>query len=566
VSKGIEFSNAISEDPLCCPARANLLTGLHTHNNGVNQNDARLFRPQEHVGAALKEVGYASMWIGKYMNKNSLLSATQWQQHMAGWTVFDGIYGWNGDFKNYTVKTKQGNVKYPTDHSTKMVGDRAVMRMREVAPATPIFQVLSIYNMHGPNTPMPLPAEEFAKCNGMEPWWTPAFNEEDVSDKPAYIANLPQLKNPDGTVMTEGWPMDGYCREMLGIEHVVTQVTDELEAQGRLDNTLLIFTSDNGNHWGSHRRGQQKNSPFATPIPLYMSWPARWGSEPRVIDELTTNIDLAPTFCDIAGCNLGPYPTGQQAPDGVSLLPLIDEIVAGGSANLGRDAVLERGPAWSALRTTKLYDHGLWHYVEHATGERELYDLSNGPCHEWQPGDNGDPCELNNKAGDPAFAERVSQLAPMLQALRLEGAAFRPDVSLSKVIDGTFKGDGIYAKKAKSTQTRKYNNVPASGTYDFYVRVDNDSTSTDSLALTATSSGAASMPVSYWLEGTDVTAQITGPGLLFENMASLQSRMLLVRVTVAPNAGGSDLRRSLVSVTSTNDPSRKDVVRAVVAR
>ena len=167
---------------------------------------------------------------------------------------------------------------------------------------------------------------------------------------------------------------------------------------------------------------------------------------------------------------------------------------------------------------------------------------------------------------DPAFAGLVTDLAGELQELRLEGAAFRPDVSLSKVIDGTFKGDGVYAATAKATQTRKYLNVALGSTLDFYVRVDNDSTSVNSLKVSATSYGAASIPVSYWFEGANVTNRITGPGLLFEDMAPRQSRMLIVRMAVAINAGATDVRRALVTVTSATDTTRKDVVRAVVSR
>lgn len=71
VQRGIEFTNAIGEFPLCCPARGNLLTGLHTHNNFLTENDASLFDPSEHIGHAMKDAGYAAMFIGKYLNRNS---------------------------------------------------------------------------------------------------------------------------------------------------------------------------------------------------------------------------------------------------------------------------------------------------------------------------------------------------------------------------------------------------------------------------------------------------------------------------------------------------------------
>jgi hypothetical protein len=200
-----------------------------------------------------------------------------------------------------------------------------------------------------------------------------------------------------------------YCEEMLGIDWLVDRVTTELDTQGRLANTLMIFTSDNGMAWGAHRFGQEKAIPYASPVPLYMTWPARWGTEPRTVDEYASNIDLAPTLCAIAGCELGPYPGGQSSSDGVSLLRLLD----GSVDRLDRTGLLESNLSgtlpWTAIRTTGNHPRGLWHYVEYSGGERELYDLA------------ADPWELRNIAGTAGTADLMRDLAAELAALRQEG-------------------------------------------------------------------------------------------------------------------------------------------------
>ncbi len=77
VDHGIDFTNAIGETSLCCPGRGSLLTGQHTHNHGVLLNDGRLFNPAMHIGKALKDAGYATMFIGKYLNNvNAYSQAT----------------------------------------------------------------------------------------------------------------------------------------------------------------------------------------------------------------------------------------------------------------------------------------------------------------------------------------------------------------------------------------------------------------------------------------------------------------------------------------------------------
>src|SRR3989304_71087 len=256
------------------------------------------------------------MWIGKYLNRNELLSPQGWAAQMAPWTLFDGMYGAAANY-DYTVRAKDaGDLDYGDVHSTQTVADRAVMRLAAAPFDKPIFMVVLPFDIHIPNTPMPGPPEQRGLCARMPPWWTPPYNEADLSDKPAYMRDLPLLPAPDG------WPMDLYCREMFGFDLIVARVTDQLAAQGRLDNTLLLFTADNGMAWGAHRL-ELKAVPYATPVPLYVAWPDRWGDSPRTIDDYVSNIDLAPTMCAVGGCSLGPYPSGQANPDGVSLLALI---------------------------------------------------------------------------------------------------------------------------------------------------------------------------------------------------------------------------------------------------
>jgi hypothetical protein len=127
-------------------------------------------------------------------------------------------------------------------------------------------------------------------------------------------------------------------------------------------------------------------------------------------------IDWAPTLCDLGGCTVGPYPNGQERPDGLSFATtLADEPFP-----WERDAILLSVPSggdrpvfW-ALRTTADDPQGRWLYVENLDGFRELYELGEEPCESWESGDPGDPCLLENRlAGEPdaemlAFADALS--------------------------------------------------------------------------------------------------------------------------------------------------------------
>lgn len=647
---GFELTNAISENPLCCPARGNMLTGLHTHNNGVVANDARLFDPSVHIGKSMKDAGYASMFIGKYLNNNDQLTEAEWLAHQAGWTQLDAIYGVNGDYFGFDLKTKQSMTHLTGYHSTQMVGDRAVMRMRETPANQPVFAVLSIYNLHGPNTPMGQFKND-PRCAGMAPWLPENYNEADVSDKPLEIQALPPL-----TTNPNGWPMVRMCEEMLGVDKVVGQVTAELEAQGRLDNTLLIFTADNGIAWGAHRLAQQKIYPYTTPVPLFMSWPDRWAGHADVTEHVS-NIDLAPTFCELAGpaCALTGYPRGQTGPDGVSLVGVLD----GDDANLGRQAVLEESylpqrNSWQALRTTELYPGGLWHYAEYSTGERELYDLAT------------DPAEMNNLANVPGHEALLDDLALRLDTLLAEGltsergtirfiqdtvpdhgqdfsfsgdlgtfvldndldparreqvtfaniptgtysvtqaaqpgwvltaitcseealtnvttgtatidlqpnsvvtcifsnATPQPDAGIALTALGPFKVDGFYSSVVVDKQTVKRKNAKRRVTYEYVVMIQNDGGANDSFKIRGVSTGSARMTVAY-VDPADVTAQISAGTYTVANLAPGATAYLAVRVTVGKRAGGSAKKTVVLTVSSTNDPTRVDVVRAVTRR
>lgn len=239
---------------------------------------------------------------------------------------------------------------------------------------------------------MPVPADRFVgdpRCADLAGFLTPSTNEADVSDKPGYIARRPTL-----SLATNGWPLIRDCEALLSVDAEVAAITSTLARQGRLDNTLFILTADNGMSYGRHRWAE-KRTPYASQIDFFVHWTDGIGTSPGIIDALASNIDVAPTLCQLAGCVMGPYPTGQVTPDGVSFLPVL--MARGGT---GRDYAVEEDvsvsprsrPQFYGLRSAPSTPIGAWHYVAYDDGEYELYDLA------------GDPDELQNLAGNPAYA------------------------------------------------------------------------------------------------------------------------------------------------------------------
>ena len=398
---GVRFTNAVAETPLCSPGRAALLTGQHTVNHGVTDNVTAPFDPRVTIATEMRSAGYRTMLVGKYLNQlRSEVKPHRLRKHAKGWDVFDVIYEDNGKYFDYRLWSREGGIERygdaGPDHSTLVNKRRLVEHLSEAPTDEPVFAVASVFDLHQPN----IPARKHAgdkRCSKVADWAPPSYGAG-VKGKPKFIRQRRELNRP-------GWPMQTYCEEMLAVEELATAVVREQKRRGRLDDTIFVLTADNGVAWGIHRLPQRKGVPYATRVPLVFSSPARWGEPVVEIDEVVSNIDLAPTFCDIAGCQMGPFKDGPATADGVSLLPLLD----GQAEHLERTVVREErsgpyadAPPFRAIRTTEQHPAGSWHYIEWDTGERELYDMVE------------DPWELTNLARDVAHEALVAQLSAEL--------------------------------------------------------------------------------------------------------------------------------------------------------
>ncbi len=166
------------------------------------------------------------------------------------------------------------------------------------------------------------------------------------------------------------------------------QVVDALSATGELDDTLIIYTSDNGFFNGEHRipLGKQRIYEEAIRVPLVMRGPGIPQGEE--VDDLAVNADLAPTIVDAANANPGLVMDGRSL-IGVAQQPGIEA---------GRQLLVEQ-PNFAAIRTAR------YMYAEHNTGEKELYDLQ------------GDPYELQSRHNSPAYSQVKAVLANRLHRL-----------------------------------------------------------------------------------------------------------------------------------------------------
>jgi arylsulfatase A-like enzyme len=424
IDQGMRFTRFYGNDPFCCPGRANFLTGQYTHHHGVWTNEASLLDPSTTIATELQGAGYHTILSGKYLNAmNRLRDKTP-----PGWSHITAHANGYYRYTLYRDGVAEFHDNDPNDYSTDVFANDIVASLRAAPPSKPVFALFTPFAVHSGidaaarvrSQPVPAPKHVGdPRCTGIADWHPPNYEEDDVSDKPLYIRVRRISSDP---LYANGWPMRPICETLLSVDDAFARIVEELRVEGRLADTLFVLTGDNGMTFGSHR-WWTKQAPYATQLPLFVSWSKGRGIQPATSDAWLSNVDLAPTLCAIGGCLMGPYRSGRRTSDGLSFA----ELIVGAPIGTSREALYEehrgsfaprgRGSPWRAIRTTDRSPLGLWHYVEYDSGERELYDASGGQCWEWQPGQPGDPCELDNLAGKPEYADLQAQLSTLLAGM-----------------------------------------------------------------------------------------------------------------------------------------------------
>jgi arylsulfatase A-like enzyme len=354
----LKFNNAFVNTSICCPARATVLTGQYAHTTGViNNKSGEKLNDTNTLPVWLDQAGYRTALIGKYLN------GYPWNKGPTyvppGWDYFKAIAAGNADSK--------------TDLAINFIN----------AAAGPFFLYLAYKDPHNPAKPL----NRYATAEVYLPPDPANFNEVDVSDKPKWISRLGLLDQ----ATIANWHNERLAsqRALLGVDDGLQRIVATLKAKGELENTMIIFLSDHGFSWGSHR-WIKKDCVYeeCSRIPLFIRYPGL--DRNREENRLVSNVDLAATIAEYAGITPG------LPQDGRSLLSLMTQ-----TATAWPEEVLLEGYHSPKRTFTGIRVPG-WKYVEYINGDKELYDLTN------------DPYELQNLANNPAFQAKQDELAQRL--------------------------------------------------------------------------------------------------------------------------------------------------------
>ena len=402
VVRGKTFTDFVFTYPLCCPSRVTIQTGLYPHNTGVVDNQppdggyaafAASGLKDRSVGAWLDGAGYETGYFGRYMNGTPRSASVPGWDEFYAWAEtervgFSGIVG--------TRETVQDGAR------DRLASKKALGFLGGAGPsAEPFFAFVSFT---APHEPYYHPKRTDALFRDAQaPRRGGSFNERDISDKPAWMRQTLERMGREEVAATDEKYRDSL-RSLVAVDGFVGEALGLLAERGELEDTYVVYLTDNGTHAGYHRLRYGKSTAYEEDLtfPLVVRGPGVPAD--ATTGRLAGNHDLAPTVADLAGVE-PPYPT-----DGRSLAPLLgaeepeawrDAVLSTNRKGSGwRESNGKRIPAWYAVRTEGET------YVEYDSGARELYDLG------------ADPYQLESSHDDPTRADEMAALSARLDALR----------------------------------------------------------------------------------------------------------------------------------------------------
>jgi N-acetylglucosamine-6-sulfatase len=398
-AEGCRFADAFVTTSLCSPSRASLISGRYAHRHGVRDNFTDYPAALPGYPRRLQEAGYETAYIGKWhMGENDDQRRPGfdfWMSHKGQGAYHDNQFNVNGE-----RRTIPG-------YYTTVVTDAALDWLARPHDK-PWLLVVGHKAPHG--GPI-VPEERYAHAFDDRPVTKPANAESyrAADGKPEWLErSYPTWHGLGGPLYGQG-EYGKFVRAYLGciasVDDSVGRIIERLRDTGRLDDTVVIFTSDNGFALGEHGRVDKRTAyEESIRVPLLVRYPrrARPGS---VVRSMVLSLDLAPSILDL--CGLPPLPDA----DGRSWVPLLAGDSTGWRTSFLYHYDYERQfPFTPNVRAVRTPD---WKYIRYPHGDggpdrhpTELYDLRT------------DPLEMRNLAADPAHAADVARLAAELVRLQ----------------------------------------------------------------------------------------------------------------------------------------------------
>lgn len=435
-SEGIYVKNAFVTTALCSPSRASILTGQYAHTHTVVDNSAPMPANLMFFPQYLQQKGYKTAFMGKWHMGNN---GDQPQKGFDEWISFADQGKYFGNLLNINGKREQmPEDNYITDELTS----RAIGWMNTVKDK-PFFLYLSHKGVHAEFTPAPRHQGKYKDL----PIISPQSMYLTVTDSSKQFGTVTTPKTPVNYKDIPRWVREQryswhgvdymyhgqipfnefyhlYLETLLAIDESIQSVMKWVEENGMRDNTMIVYMGDNGFLFGEHGLIDKRNAYEESMRVPMLVWAPGMVKAHSVLPQMILNIDLAPTFLDIAGIS---EPSQMQ---GRSFLPLLKGAKIGWRDKIFYEYYWEQAfpqtPTTFAVRTDKykyVSYNGIWDI-------NELFDIEN------------DPYEMNNLIRDKKYDSIGMQLRKELYNWleRTNGLQIPLKKQLGRKIDHLYRG------------------------------------------------------------------------------------------------------------------------------
>ena len=317
VRPGTRMTTGLAAPPLCCPARAGFLTGQYPHNHGVFSNDMgylQLESPEQVLPVWLQRAGYVTGFVGKPLNGYNRLGSTSAAPGFDHWFA---NFGGRATYYDYDI-AEDGKVRHygteTSDYLTDVLSGLGLDFISEASKGKrPFFLWLAQYAPHRHAPPEEV-AERIPSCANSVPTPRTEAEYQRYADEPLPTEARPTTRptSPTSRARSQRLPRidpeaEGFVEErwrctlaaIRTLDKTVGDLVDHLRELGELNDTVIVYLSDNGYFFGEHRLATGKGWYYreASEVPFAIRVPPRLrGGAPAVAqsDELVANIDLAP--------------------------------------------------------------------------------------------------------------------------------------------------------------------------------------------------------------------------------------------------------------------------------